>query len=80
MELLELTKFLVKSVVPNVDEVSFKQYEKDETIIIEVLATDDMMKYIIGKKGSIAHAIRTLVQASNYINGEKKVILNIDSI
>ena len=38
------------------------------------------MKYVIGKSGKIANAIRTIIQASSYANGEKKVKINIDSL
>ena len=34
---------------------------------------------VIGKKGVIANAIRTIVQASSYINHERRVRINIDS-
>ena len=31
------------------------------------------MKKVIGKNGKIANAMRTIIQASSYVSGEKKV-------
>jgi len=80
MDLLELTSFLVKSIVKDPDMVSVKQFEDEEYITIEILANSDIIGSIIGKKGMIANAIRTIVQASSYANGLKKVKININSI
>lgn len=80
MNLAELTEFLVKSVVTDPDMVSIKQFEDDEDYItIQVLVDDSVIGSVIGKNGIIANAIRTIVQASAYANGLKKIKINIDS-
>ena len=80
MNLVELTEFLVKSVVDDPDMVSVKQFEDDEEYItIQVLVDDSVIGSVIGKNGIIANAIRTIVQASAYANGLRKVKINIDS-
>ncbi len=80
MNLVGLTEFLVKSVVTDPDMVSVKQFEDDEDYItIQVLVDDSVIGSVIGKQGVIANAIRTIVQASSYANGLKKVKINIDS-
>ena len=80
MNLVELTDFLVKSVVTDPDMVSVKQFEDDEEYItIQVLVDDSVIGSVIGKNGIIANAIRTIVQASAYANDLKKVKINIDS-
>ena len=80
MNLVGLTEFLVKSVVTDPDMVSVKQFEDDEDYItIQVLVDDSVIGSVIGKQGTIANAIRTIVQASSYANGLKKVKINIDS-
>ncbi len=80
MNLVELTEFLVKSVVTDPDMVAIKQFEDDEEYItIQVLVDDSIIGSVIGKKGIIANAIRTIVQAAAYANGLKKVKINIDS-
>lgn len=80
MDLVALTEYLVKSIVKQKDMVSVKQFEDDEEYItIQVLVDSSDMGALIGKNGINANALRTLVQASSYINGLKKVKINIDS-
>ena len=80
MDLAALTEYLVKNLVKDPDSVSVKQFEEDDDmIIIEVLVSGDDMGSVIGRGGTIANAIRTIVQASSYVNGNKKVKINIDS-
>lgn len=81
MSLVELTEFIVKSLVVNTENVSVKEFESDEenTILIQVLVDSDDMGRIIGKGGKIANAVRTLIQASSYIKENKKIRINIDS-
>lgn len=81
MDLVKLTEFIVKSLVVNTEEVSVKEFESDEenTVLIQVLVSEDDMGRVIGKGGKIANAVRTLVQASSYIQDNKKIKINIDS-
>ena len=81
MNLVELTEFLVKSLVMNKENVSVKEFESDEedTVLIQVLVDSDDMGRGIGKGGKLANAVRTLVQASSYVHDNKKVRINIDS-
>lgn len=80
MNLVELTTYLVKSLVKNPDDVSVKEFEtEDDSILIEVLVSEEEMGSVIGKGGKIANSIRTIVQASSYLNGNKRVKINIES-
>jgi len=80
MNLVELTSFLIKNIVNDPDMVSVKQIAEDEEYItIEVLVDNSVMGSVIGRQGNIANAVRTIVQASAYANGLKKVRINIDS-
>lgn len=80
MDLVELTTYLVKSLVKDPDSVSVKEFEtEDDSILIEVLVSESDMGSVIGKSGKIANSIRTIVQASSYLNGNKKVKINIES-
>lgn len=79
MSLVELTEFLVKSVVKDSDSVSVKEFKTDEETIIEVLASENEIGAIIGKKGHTINAIRTIVQASAYANNLKYVKINVES-
>lgn len=81
MNLVELTEFIVKSLVVNGDNVSVKEFESDEenTVLIQVLVDSEDMGRIIGKGGKIANSVRTLIQASSYLKDNKKIKINIDS-
>lgn len=80
MDLVELTKELVKAIVTDKEAVSVKMFdaEEDGSILIQVMVAGDDMGHVIGKGGKIANAIRTIVQASGYIN-HQRVKINIDS-
>lgn len=80
MDLVGLTSYLIKSLVKDADSVSVKEFEtEDDSVLIEVLVSEDEIGAVIGKGGKIANSIRTIVQASSYLNGNKKVKINIDS-
>ncbi len=80
MDFVPLTEFLVKSVVKEPDMVRVKAFEDDEDkVVIEVLVSNEDMGRVIGRKGVIANAIRTIVQASSYIHENQLVTINIDS-
>ena len=80
MDLVGLTEFLVKSIAKEPDMVSVKEFENtDEEIVIQVLVSENDIGVVIGKGGKNANAVRTIVQASSYINNQKKVKINIDA-
>ena len=79
MDLSSLTEFLVKNLVTDPETVSVKQFDDEDSITIEVLVSSDDMGKVIGRKGMIAKAIRTIVQASSKLNNERRVKINIDS-
>ena len=81
MNLVLLTETIVKKLVSDPESVSVKEFESDEenTIQIEVMISSEDLGKVIGKEGRIINAIRTIVQASSYINDNKKVKINVDS-
>ncbi|MFP4198986.1 MAG: KH domain-containing protein [Halanaerobium sp.] len=60
----ELIKFIAESIVDNPSEVSVKRVEDNNSIIIELSVADEDMGKVIGKRGRIAKAIRTVVNAA----------------
>ena len=80
MNLVELTEYLVKSIVVDEEAVSVKEFdsEDDNTILIQVIVADEDMGRVIGKSGATANAIRTLVQASSSLKDNKYVKIDID--
>lgn len=81
MDLVELTEFIVKSLVKDKENVSVKEFatEDGNEILIQVLISESDMGRVIGKNGRLANSIRTLVQASSSMQDNKKVKINIDS-
>ena len=80
MDLVELTKEIVMALAKDKDSVSVKEFETDEdnTILIQVMVSEDDIGRIIGREGRNSHAIRTLVQASSYLKDNKKVKINVE--
>lgn len=81
MDLVLLTETIIKKIVKDVDAVSVKEFESDEedTIQIEVMVSSEDLPFVIGTHGKNINAIRTLVQASSFINDKKRVRINVDS-
>ena len=81
MNLVLLTETIVKKIVSEPESVSVKEFESDEenTVLIEVMISSEDLGKVIGKDGRIINAIRTIVQASSYINDNKKIKINVDS-
>lgn len=81
MNLVEMTEYLVKKVVNNPDMVTVKEFPSDneKEIIITVLVDESDLGRVIGKEGKTANAIRVLVQASSYLQDNKRVKINIEN-
>lgn len=81
MKLVELTEFIIKELVNDPDSVSVKEFpsENENEVIIQVMVPEDQMGRVIGKGGNLAKALRIIVQASSYVDGNKRVNINIDS-
>ena len=80
MDLVELTKEIIVSLSTDKDSVSVKEFESDEenTILIQVMVSEEDYGRIIGKAGKNINAVRTLVQASSYLKDNKRVRINVD--
>ena len=80
MELVEYTEFLVKNIVKEPDMVKVQSFGGDEeATILEIIVHENDLGTIIGKKGKMVNAIRTMVQAYAYLKGIKNVKINVDS-
>lgn len=82
MEIVKLTEELVTSLVKDKDLVAVKEFETDEydTVLLQIMVADSDMPRVIGRGGKTINAIRTIVQASSYIQDNKTVKINVDSI
>ncbi len=72
MKYIELTEFLVSSVIEKKDLFSVKETETEDSLIsLVVYVSKDDIGRVIGKQGKTANAIRTIVQASFFENFKK---------
>ena len=78
MDLVKLVTTLVEGVVVNKEDVSVKEFSSDDIVTIEILVKEEDMGRLIGKNGKTINAIRTLLQAASYQNGNKRVKINVD--
>ena len=79
-ELKTFTLELVKSLTSELDLVKVQDFQdEEENPIIEIMVSDADMGKVIGKSGKTAKALRTLIQATAYNKGIKRVKINIDS-
>ena len=79
MELVNLTEYLVKELLPDV-EVSVNKVDSEGDTVIQVLVPNEYMSIVIGKGGNVANSIRTIVQAAAYVKKLGRVRINIDSL
>lgn len=71
----ELVELLAKSLVDHSDEVYVRKEETADTILLEITVNKDDLGKIIGRKGRVIKAIRTLVWASAPEN--KRVLVEL---
>jgi predicted RNA-binding protein YlqC (UPF0109 family) len=78
-ELKVFTEELVKSLVKEPDLVKVQDFlDEEENPIIEIMVSEVDLGRVIGKGGKMAKAIRTLVQATAFNKGIRRVKVNID--
>ena len=81
MDLVVLTETIIKKIVSDNESVSVKEFESTEenTVQIEVVVSSYDLGKVIGKNGRTINSIRTIVQASASLNGNRRVKINVDS-
>jgi predicted RNA-binding protein YlqC (UPF0109 family) len=62
MAAVELVTYVAKSLVDDPDAVSVEVHEEDGVQIIELSVAEDDMGKVIGRNGSVAKALRTLLK------------------
>lgn len=73
----ELVELLAKALVLNPEAVSVTRREERQIVFIELHVALEDMGRVIGKKGKIAKAIRTVIKAAASLEDNKKVFLDI---
>ena len=81
MDLVKLTETIIKKIVSDSETVSVKEFESEEenTVQIEVLVSSDDLGKVIGRNGKTINSIRTIIQASASLNGNRRIKINVDS-
>ena len=70
MAAVELVDFVARSLVDDPDAVSVEVREEDGTQLIELHVAEDDMGKVIGRNGSVAKALRTLLKVTAARDGE----------
>ena len=70
----ELVEVIARALVDHPDQVSVKETEREDAIVVELSVAPTDMGKVIGKSGKIARAIRSVVKAAS-VQSEKKVIV-----
>lgn len=78
MNLVELTEYLVKTLVKDTTSVIVTKSDDDSSIINVKVAESDIGA-VIGKGGKVANSMRTIIQAAAYATNQGRIRINIDS-
>ncbi len=79
MEEKELIEYIAKKLVDDPSGVEVKMIEGEKSTILELKVSQDDIGKIIGKRGRIAHALRTILFASSMKSGRRVVLEIIDN-
>jgi predicted RNA-binding protein YlqC (UPF0109 family) len=66
-----LVEYVVKSLVDDPDSVVVTEVEGQSSIVLEVTVNSEDMGRLIGKKGRVINAIRTLTQVQGARHGKR---------
>ncbi|MDR0602305.1 MAG: KH domain-containing protein [Treponema sp.] len=74
----DLIEYIAKSLVDEPDSVEVNVVEGEKSTILELRVSPSDMGKIIGKRGRIAKAMRTVLQASSSKNGKHTILEILD--
>ena len=75
-EVKELIKTMVTSIVDNTDKVSVEEESSDNGVLFQINVAKEDVGKVIGKKGRIAGAIRTVAKAAGAKRGQR-IMVNV---
>mgnify|MGYP001216960900 CR=1 FL=1 len=75
-DISELIKVMVSSIVDSPDKVSVEEESAESGVLYQVKVAKDDVGKVIGKKGRIATAIRTVAKAAG-AKQSKRIMVNI---
>ena len=78
IDMKELLEYLARALVDNPDSVEVTLLEGERSIILQLRVDPEDVGKVIGKKGRIAQAMRTLIKASATKEGRNATVEIID--
>ena len=72
----ELLEFLVKALVEDPEAVVIEEFEEDGDLVYEVTVAEGDLGRVIGKRGRVANAIRTIAKAAA-VRLDRRVVVEI---
>lgn len=73
----ELVAFLARKLVDDPESVRVEQEDRDDVLVVRLHVAPDDVGKVVGKRGRIARALRTVVRAGGVREG-RRVLLEID--
>lgn len=77
-DMKELLEYLARALVDKPESVEVTAVEGERSVILQLRVDPDDVGKVIGKKGRIAQALRTLVKASATRGGRNAIVEIID--
>ena len=74
----EILETIINTLVSDKDAVSINQIDGEQSIIFEVKVAENDMGKVIGKQGTIAKSIRTIMKAAASIENKRVTVEFID--
>jgi predicted RNA-binding protein YlqC (UPF0109 family) len=72
----ELLEFLVKALVEDPEAVVVEEFEEDGDLVYEVTVAEGDLGRVIGRRGRVANAIRTIAKAAA-VRLDRRVVVEI---
>jgi predicted RNA-binding protein YlqC (UPF0109 family) len=72
----DLLEFLTRALVEHPDEVVVEELEEDGDLVYEITVADEDLGRVIGKRGRVANAIRSVAKAAA-VRIDRRVIVDI---
>lgn len=72
----ELVEYIARSLVDNPDEVDVREFVSGRSVDLELSVSKDDMGRVIGKRGRVANAMRSLLRVAAEREG-KRVSLDV---
>jgi uncharacterized protein len=79
MAAVDLVEYVAKSLVDDPDAVKVEVVEEQGGTVIELRVADDDMGKVIGRNGSVAKALRTLLKVTAAREGEPITLEILDA-